>query len=43
MEEGPNLSRHVLIFQLQNTAGLLQTLSVGLSGKVNEQVNKVDC
>jgi len=33
MEEGPDLSRHMFIFQLQNTAGLLQNLSVGLSGK----------
>lgn len=43
MEEGPNPSGHVFIFQLQNTASLLQTLCLGLSGKVNEQVKEVDC
>lgn len=30
-------------FSASNTTGLLQTLSVGLSGKVNEQTNKADC
>lgn len=38
MGERPNLSRHVFIFHLQNIAGLLQTLFVGVSGKVKEKI-----